>query len=309
MKKILITILCSIGLSFSAQAETIGISMARLDENFQAILFKKMNEDVAKKPEITLRSEDAQGDISRQQSQIENLIASGVDGLVVMLIDADSGAAISKMAENSNIPLIFINNAPTNVDQLPKGQAYVGSNEVEAGLLQADFLCKTFVGEGRAVVLQGLLGTAGQRGRVKGFHDGLAKEGCDRIKIVEEQTANWSRTTAMDLMSNWLSAGFKFNIVVANNDEMAIGAIQAMKAAGATLDDVVILGVDGTADGLSSITAGELTATMFQNAQAQADQSIEAVQKLIKGEDVAQKIYIPFELITKENIQSYLNRN
>lgn len=309
MKRLITTVICSIGFCVSAQAQTIGMSFSLFDDNFITILRNKINSYATTKDGLKARSEDAQGDISRQQSQIENFLASGVDGLMVLLVDADSGIAVSKTAQNAGIPLLFLNNAPTNIDQLPKGQSFVGSDEVEAGLLQAEYVCKALNGKGSVVVLQGLLGTTGQRGRTKGIHDGLAKEGCTDIKIVEEQSANWFRTNAMDLMTNWLSAGFEFDAVLANNDEMALGAIQAMKAAGKSMDKVIVVGVDGTPDGLAAIKSGDLDATIFQNTEAQAHAAVDAMIDLVNGKDIGQKIYVPFEPITKDNLADYENRN
>ena len=309
MKRLLTALICSIGFCVSAQAQTIGMSFSLFDDNFITILRNKINSYAATKDGLKARSEDAQGDISRQQSQIENFLASGVNGLMVLLVDADSGIAISRTAQNADMPLLFINNAPTNIDQLPKGQSFVGSDEVEAGLLQAEYVCKALKGKGNVVVLQGLLGTTGQHGRTKGIHNGFAKEGCTDIKIVEEQSANWFRTNAMDLMTNWLSAGFEFDAVLANNDEMALGAIQAMKAAGKPMDKVIVVGVDGTPDGLAAIKAGDLDATIFQNTEAQAHAAVDAMIDLVNGKDIGQKIYVPFEPITKDNIADYENRN
>ena len=309
MKKLLFALLCSIGMSVTAQAETIGVSMSLFDDNFLTILRKKMMAHVATKDGVQARAEDAQGDISRQQSQVENFIASGVDGIIVQLVDADSGAVISRTAARAGIPLVFVNQEPTGIENLPKGQAFVGSDEVQAGLLQADFICKALGGKGDVVVLQGLLGTAGQRGRTKGVHEGFAKDGCTDIKIVEEQSANWFRTNALDLMTNWLSAGFKFDAVASNNDEMALGAIQAMKATGISMDKVVVAGVDGTPDALAAIKAGDMDASVFQNSEGQGTQAVDTILKLIKGEEVDRVITIPFEAITKDNLSEYINRN
>ncbi|UXM94409.1 sugar ABC transporter substrate-binding protein [Bartonella sp. HY329] len=309
MKKLLFALLCSIGMTASAQAETIGISMSLFDDNFLTILRKKMMSHIGTKDGVKARAEDAQGDISRQQSQIENFIASGVDGIIVQLVDADSGVAISKTAQRAGVPLIFVNQLPTGIENLPKGQAYVGSDEIQAGLLQADFICKTLKGKGNVVVIQGGLGTNGQRGRTKGVHEGFTKEGCKGIKIIEEQSANWFRMNALDLMTNWLSAGFKFDAVASNNDEMALGAIQAMKAASIFMDKVIVAGVDGTPDALAAIKAGDLDASVFQNAEGQGIQAVDAILKLVNGENVDKIINIPFEPITKENFKEYINRN
>jgi inositol transport system substrate-binding protein len=144
--------------------------------------------------------------------------------------------------------------------------------------------------------------------RTKDIHDVLATDECKGMTIVEEQTANWSRTQGADLMTNWLSAGLEFDAVIANNDEMAIGAIQALKAAG-KMDKVVIGGVDATQDALAAMAAGDLDVTVFQNAAGQGKGSLDAALKLAKGEKVEKKVYIPFELVTPANLKDYQAKN
>jgi inositol transport system substrate-binding protein len=130
-----------------------------------------------------------------------------------------------------------------------------------------------------------------------------------KINVIDQQTANWSRDQAQTLMTNWLSAGTAFDGVIANNDEMAIGAIQAMKAAGIDMKTVQVGGVDATQDALAAMQAGDLDVTVFQNAAAQGGGALDAAVKLSKGEAVEQKVYVPFELVTPENIANYLSKN
>lgn len=293
----------------SAQAESIGISMSLFDDNYLTVLRHTMQDYAATLDDVQVQAEDAQGDISRQQSQIENFIASGVDGIIVMLIDADTAPAISAAAANAGVPLVFVNMAPTGVENLPDGQAWVGSNEIEAGTLQAQEMCSLLGGQGEAVVLMGQLGTTGQRGRTQAVNDVLATDACSGVTVVQEQTANWMRTPAMDLMTNWLSSGIQPDAVFANNDEMALGAIQALKVAGVAMDDVVVGGVDATQDALAALQAGDLDVTVFQNAEDQGKGAIDTVLKLAQGEEVEKQIAIPFELVTLKNVADYASRN
>ena len=137
----------------------------------------------------------------------------------------------------------------------------------------------------------------------------IATPECSFMKIVEEQTANWSRTQGSDLTTNWLSAGLQFDAVVANNDEMAIGAIQAMKAAGMDMKEVLVGGVDATQDALAAMAAGDLDVTVFQNAAGQGKGSVDAALKLVRGEKVETKVYIPFELVTPTNLAGFQTKN
>ncbi|WP_034995983.1 substrate-binding domain-containing protein [Beijerinckia mobilis] len=309
MKRFLCALAVSALTMASAQATTIGIGMSLFDDNYLNILRHAMENYAKTKGNVSVRSEDAQGDIARQQSQIDNFIASGVDAIVVMLVDADSSAAISAQAAAAGVPLVFVNMAPVNVDTLPAKQAFVGSDEVQAGLMQAQEVCKELKGKGNVVVIEGQLGTTGQRGRTQGIHEALSAPACKGIKIVEEQTGNWMRTPAMDLVTNWISAGIDFNAVLANNDEMALGAVQALKSSGRPMESVVIAGSDATKDALAAMKAGDLDITVFQNATEQGKGAIDAALKLAKNQETAKKTMIPFELVTKDNMDKFLNRN
>lgn len=301
-------LLCA-SLGATAQAETLGISMSLFDDNFLTVLRRNMQDHAATLPGVTVQAEDAQGDISRQQSQIENFIAAGVDGIIVMLVDADSAPAISAAAKAADIPLVYVNMAPTGVETLPAKQAWVGSDEVQAGTMQAEEICRQLHGKGDAVMLMGALGTTGQRGRSAGVHAVLKTPDCAGIKILDEQTGGWMRTPGMDLMTNWLTSGLRPAAVFANNDEMALGAIQALKSAGVPMDQVVIGGVDATQDALAALAAGDLDVTVFQNARQQGVGAVDTVLKIARGEPVETRNFVPFELVTKANLADYQARN
>ncbi|MYA87273.1 MAG: substrate-binding domain-containing protein, partial [Boseongicola sp. SB0662_bin_57] len=145
--------------------------------------------------------------------------------------------------------------------------------------------------------------------RSKDVHDVIGMDMCNFMTLIDEQTANWSRDEAQSLMTNWLSSGEDFDFVIANNDEMAIGAIQAMKAAGIDMADVEVGGVDATQDALVAMQAGELDVTVFQDAFGQGAGSVDTAIALVNGEDVDQKVYIPFKLVTPDNIGDFLDKN
>ncbi len=309
MKKFVLGTALAVMMSTAAHAETIGVSMALFDDNFLTVLRNGMSDYAKTLDGVELQIEDAQNDVSKQQSQIQNFIAAGVTAIIVNPVDTDATAAMSKIAADAGIPLVYVNREPVNVDTLPEKQAFVASNEQESGTLQTQEICKMLGGKGKAVVMMGELSNQAARMRTKDIHDVLATDQCKGIEIVEEQTANWSRTQGSDLLTNWLSAGLEFDAVIANNDEMAIGAIQALKAAGRSMDSVVIGGIDATQDALAAMAAGDLDVTVFQNAAGQGQGSVDAALKLAKGEAVDKKVYIPFELVTKETLDKYQAKN
>lgn len=309
MKKFVLGTALAVMMSAAAHAETIGVSMALFDDNFLTVLRNGMSDYAKTLDGVELQIEDAQNDVSKQQSQIQNFIAAGVTAIIVNPVDTDATAAMSKIAADAGIPLVYVNREPVNVDTLPEKQAFVASNEQESGTLQTQEICKMLGGKGKAVVMMGELSNQAARMRTKDIHDVLATDQCKGIEIVEEQTANWSRTQGSDLLTNWLSAGVEFDAVISNNDEMAIGAIQALKAAGRSMDSVVVGGIDATQDALAAMAAGDLDVTVFQNAAGQGQGSVDAALKLAKGEAVDKKVYIPFELVTKENLDKYQAKN
>ncbi|WP_028034053.1 sugar ABC transporter substrate-binding protein [Chelativorans sp. J32] len=312
MKKFLLGVAFSAVLTSSAFAQTIGVSMSELD-NFLTILRNGIA-DYAKEKGVEVQIEVAEKDPAKQLSQIQNFIASGVDAIIVNPVDTDATAAQSKIAADAGIPLVYVNRQPANLDSLPDNQTFVGSNEVDSGTLETKEVCRLLKEKGKGdganiVVLMGQLNNQAARQRTQDIHDVIATDECSFMKIVEEQTANWYRTEATDLMNNWLSAGVEFDAVVSNNDEMALGAIQAMKAAGMSMEDVVVGGVDATPDALAAMKAGDLDVTVFQNAAAQGSGAVDAALKLSQGEKLGNVVWVPFELVTPENMDKYMGQN
>ncbi|MFC6489170.1 sugar ABC transporter substrate-binding protein [Nitratireductor sp. GCM10026969] len=315
MKKLLLGAAVSALMTTSAMAETIGVSMALFDDNFLTVLRNGMQDYAAELDDVELQIEDAQNDVGKQLNQIQNFIASGVDAVIVNPVDTDATVAMSKAAANAGVPLVYVNREPVNVDELPENQAFVASDERESGTLETQEVCRLLKEQGKdegakIVVMMGELSNQAARMRTQDVHDVIATDECSFMEIVEEQTANWQRTEAADLMTNWLSAGLQFDAVVSNNDEMAIGAIQSMKAAGISMDEMIVGGVDATQDALAAMKAGDLDVTVFQDAAGQGKGAVDTALKLANGEGIEdQKVYIPFQLVTPENMDKFTSMN
>ena len=314
MKKTLIAAGLVSLISTTAMAETIGVTMARFDDNFLTVLRNGMIEYADGLEGVDLQVEDAQDDVGRQLDQINNFIASGVDAIVVNPVDTSATEAMTAAAEAAGVPLVYVNRQPINLDTLPDNQAFVASNEVDSGTLETLEVCRLFAEQGtdpaRIYVMMGQLSNQAAVQRTADIHDVMASGDCAvTLEIIDEQTANWSRDEAQDLMTNWLSTGEPFDGVIANNDEMAIGAIQAMLAAGISMEDVVVAGIDATQDALAAMGAGQLDVTVFQDAAGQGSGSINAALGLARGEDVDQTVWIPFQLVTPSNMSDYTSRN
>ena len=221
-------------------------------------------------------------------------------------------AAVSAAAGDT--PLVYVNREPDNVDVLPATQAFVASNEIESGTLSAFEICKNLRADGKAggatgYLMNGQLSNQAAVQRSKDVHDVIGMDMCNFMTIIDEQTANWSRDEAQDLMTNWMSSGEPFDFVLANNDEMAIGAIQAMKAAGMDMADVQVGGVDASQDALLAMAAGDYDVTVFQDSVGQGTGSIDTALRIIAGEKVDKKVYIPFVLVTPDNMGDFLSKN
>ncbi|MDE3815088.1 substrate-binding domain-containing protein [Sinorhizobium meliloti] len=293
----------------SAHAENVGITIARSDSAFLTILRNGMQDQAAKLDGVTVQVEDAQNDASRQLDQVQNFVSSGVDAIIVVAVDGDSTPALTKMATDAGIPIVYANHPPADVDELPETAAFVGSNEIDSGTLETKEVCRLLGGKGAAYVLKGTLNNHSSLTRTKDIHDVIATDECKGMSVIEEQSANWDRLEAANIMTNWLSTGREFDAVIANNDEMAIGAIQAMKAAGVDMSKVVVGGIDATPDGLAAMAAGDLDVTVFQNAIAQGAAAMDAAVALSRDQKTERQIWVPFELVTPENMKDYATAN
>ena len=300
-------------MSTTAMADGIGVSMALFDDNFLTVLRNGI-QTYADANGVSVQIEDAQNDVAKQLDQINNFIASGVTAIIVNPVDTSATQAMSDAAAAANVPLVYVNRQPINVDTLPDNQAFVASNEVDSGTLETIEVCAQLKAAGKdnanVYVMMGELSNQAAVQRTADIHDVMAAGKCTvTLNIIDEQTANWSRDQAQSLMTNWLSTGAAFDGVIANNDELALGAIQAMKAAGIDMASVVVGGVDATQDALAAMQAGDLDVTVFQDAAGQGSGAVDAAVKLSKGEAVDQKVYIAFQLVTSANVADYLAKN
>jgi ribose transport system substrate-binding protein/inositol transport system substrate-binding protein len=304
---------CFVTLTFmlsatAVDAQTIGVSMANMDK-FQQALASGLTKAGAKVPGLEIKMESAGGDADKQMQMVKKMVADKVDALIVGPADGDMGTELSKIANDAGIPLVYVNNEPANLADLPPKQALVASDEKDSGTLETREVCRRLNGKGSLVVLMGELFHAAARKRTDDVTAVLATDECKGIKVVERQSASWSRDLAEVQMQEWLAAGVKFDAVIANNDEMALGAIKAMKKANMPMNKVVVAGVDATDDALAAIVAGDLDVTILQNAAGQGAGAVDAAVKLINGEKVEKTIYVPFELVTSDNVNRYLPKS
>ena len=313
MKKTLLIAGFAALMGTSVMAGDIGVSMSQFDDNFLTVLRNGIQNYADSKGQ-TVQIQDAKNDVAAQLDQIKNFIASGVTAIIVNPVDTSATQAMSDAAAAAKIPLVYVNRQPINVDTMPDNQAFVASNEADSGTLETKEVCRLLKAAGKTAanvyVMVGELSNQAAVQRTKDIHEVIGGTDCGvKVNIIDEQTANWSRDQAQTMMTNWLSTGTAFDAVIANNDEMALGAIQALKAGGVDMKVVIVGGVDATQDALAAMQAGDLDVTVFQDAAGQGKGALDAAITLAAGGKVEQKVYIPFLLVTPANVGDFLKKN
>jgi len=237
-----------------------------------------------------------------QLGQVENFIAQGVDAIIVIPVDTDAAGPMTAAAQQAGIPLVYVNRRPSD---LPAGVPYVGSDSLVSGTLEMEQLAKLAGGKGNVAILQGDPANEAAVLRTKGCKDVVAQN--PGMKVVKEAAGMWQRDKGLSITENWLQSGTKIDVICANNDEMALGAIQALKAAG-KLKDTLVGGVDATADALAALEAGDLATTVFQDASGQGGGGVDAAVKLINGETVPDYVDVPYVLVTLDNMADFTGK-
>lgn len=285
----------------AAEGDTlkIGVTM-KFDDRWLTSMREAMEAYGAAQGGVEVVFVDSKEDVAVQLGQVENFVTQGLDAIVIIAANTDATDPMTQAAVDAGIPLVYVNRKPAN---LPEGVAYVGSNSIDAGVFQMEWIAEALGGKGNVVILNGDLSQEAAQQRTEGVKQVAAT--FPDITITKEQSGNWSRDEGLALMENWLSTGDQIDAVASNNDEMAIGAIAAIDAAG-KLGEIIVGGVDASADALAEMDAGRLNVTVFQNAVGQGEGGIATAIALARGEEVEQVVWIPYELVTPENYKDYM---
>lgn len=306
-KKVLATLLsaamlmgCTAGVAAEENSYTIGCTVYYMTE-FVTLMVEGM-ETRAEELGCDLIMLDAQQDAQNQITQVENLIAQDVDVIIVAAVDSDAIVPALSMCEEAGIPLVGVNML-INTDE---AYHYVGPDDVLAGELEMQYAIDQIGGEGNVVILEGPIGQSAQIQRLEGNLNVLNEyEG--KVELLAQQTANWSREEALSLVENWIQTfGEDLNAVVAQNDEMALGAIQALEAAN-MLDKVVVTGVDAIKDGCNAIKEGKLYGTVYQDAALEGSEAVQKAYDVLAGTVTEKELsYIDMTWINTENVDDLL---
>ncbi len=278
------------------------LSMAKTNDKFIGILKNSVEAEAAKDPDVELIVGDAKNDEATQVSQVRDAIADKVDAVIILTVNTGSAKSVLDLTSRSGTPLIYLNRRPP-IDRFAGKVAVVSSNDLVAGRLQMRLVADKIGNAGNVVILRGEDGHPAAIERTQGVKEILASK--PDITLVEEATGNWDRTQGEQLVTRWLQGGKPLKAILANNDEMALGAIDALKKAGKKPGDIYVAGVDGTADALAAINSGYLTLSLLQNARAQGAQALADAKKFVGKEYAELYDWVPYELIIPSNIQQY----
>lgn len=282
----------------STKKLTIGVTMLSMQNEF----IVKVSDEIEKKAQemgVELVVVDAERSALKQVEQVESFIAQQVDAIIMNPCEVEASSPAVTKAVAANIPIINVNSETST-----QPTAFVGSDDMESGRIAMKFIADKLNGKGNVVMMHGYMGQAAQIKREEGAREIL--KNYPNLKLIAHQTAEWDRAKALSLMENWIqSYGKDINAVFAQNDEMGMGAVKALIDAGMK-DKVVVVSIDAIPDALQAVKKGTLDATVFQNAQQQGTSAIETALKIIKKEKFEKQQLIPFQLVTKQNVDSFM---
>ncbi|WP_179032557.1 ribose ABC transporter substrate-binding protein RbsB [Paenibacillus kribbensis] len=269
----------------------IGLSMSTLNNPFFVYL-KDMVVQEASRQSFEIIVVDAQNDPAKQNNDVEDLIQQGVHALLINPTDSSAISAAVQTANGVGIPVIAIDRAAD------KGEvaSLIASDNADGGKMAAEYIVDQ-LGEGAVVAeLEGIPGTSAARERGQGFHS-VADE---KLKVVAKQAADFDRTKGLNVMETMLQGNPDIKAVFAQNDEMALGAVEAISATGR---DTLVIGFDGSADALQAVKDGKLSATVAQQFDLIGQKAVQTAAEVLQGKTVESSIPVPIKLVTKDNSQ------
>jgi ribose transport system substrate-binding protein len=259
---------------------------------------KEGMQSYAKANNIRLLWNSAGNDVSTQASQVDQLINQRVNAIVIVPVQADSLGPQLRAAKKADIPIIVVNTSLANSDAVTSS---VLPDDVAAGAQEMEMMAKHLGGQGNIVILQGPLGSSPELDRTKGIESVLAKY--PGIKVLAKDTANWKRDEAVNKTKNWLSGfGDRIDGIVAENDDMALGALQALSEA---KKSTPVVGIDGIQDGLAAVKDGRLIGTSLQHGRVEMAEGLTVAQRVANGEQVNKTYTYTMPPINPQNVDEF----
>ena len=246
--------------------------------------------------DVTVLAPPTESDVAAQISQIEDQLAKGIKGLVLAPTDPNALAPVVDEAIKSKVPVVFVDTKGTN-----SGVTYIGTDNVAGAALAAKYICDNVPKGSEVALITGIVTQSTGKARADGGRSGLTDCG---LKIVAEQSGEWDRAKGLSVMENIITGNPNIKAVFASNDNMALGATEALKSAG-MLDKVMVVGFDANPDAAASILAGEMKASVAQNPANMGAIGVESILKLAKGETLPPVIDTGTVLVTKDNAEKF----
>lgn len=272
----------------------LGVSISTTNNPY-FVAMKDGLDKFAGEKKVSLKVADAQDDAALQADDIQNFISQNVDAILINPVDSKAVVSSIKAANSANIPVILIDRGSEGGDVLTT----VASDNVEAGKMAAEFVVKELGEKAKAFELSGVPGASATVDRGKGFNK-IAKT---KLDILSSQSANFDRAKALNTAQNMIQGHKDVQVIFAQNDEMALGAAQAVKSAG--LKDILIVGIDGQPDAHDAIKNGDITATIAQQPAKMGEIAIQAAIDHYQGKKVKKTTVSPIYLVTKETVDQY----
>lgn len=265
---------------------TIGVSLSTLNNPF-FVSIKDAIEKEAKTQGYKVKVVDAQDDSAKQANDIDDLIQQKVDYLIINPTDSAAIASAVESANGENIPVITLDRSVDSGDVA----SFIASDNVEGGKMAADFIVQKVGKKAQVAELEGVPGASATRERGKGFHQVADKE----LQVVAKQTAKFNRAEGLNVAQNILQSNPDIKAIFAHNDEMALGAIEAIGN-----KDILVVGFDGNDDALKSIKAGNLDATIAQQPALMGEEAVKTVTSLKDGKKVEKEVKVPLKLVKQQ---------
>jgi methyl-galactoside transport system substrate-binding protein len=300
MRKLTVLAMLTAGMGFGSQVmadTTVGVTIYKYDDNFMAVVRQALEQEAVGDPSTKLLMNDSQNSQSMQNDQVDVMLARGVQALAINLVDPAAAPTIIQKAKMDDVPVVFYNKEPSAAALASYDKAYfVGTVSKESGIIQGDLISqhwkahpewdKNKDGVLQYVMLKGEPGHPDAEARttysVKTINDNGIKT--DELQM---DTGMWDTAMAKDKMDAWLSGpnGKKIEVVIANNDGMAMGAIEAIRATG---NKIPVFGVDALAEALELVKSGDMEGTVLNDANSQAKATFELARNLANGKPAAE---------------------
>lgn len=267
---------------------------------------------------VEMVTQDAQNDTSKLLQFVETAKNDGQKAIIVNPVDPATCSQIIDAA--GDMKVVFINRFPTEDNVLNESAVYAGSDEMESGKYQGEWLAEHFKAEGKTeikyIMLNGMIGQTSTTQRTESCLQALEDAGIKAEEATAPLAADWDRATAQDMITPLVTT-IEYDCIISNNDAMALGAIEALKAAGIDPSTVPIVGVDATVDGCQAVKDGSLAMTVFQDAEGQGVAAMMSAANLVAGkalnegtdytlDETGNVLWVPFEPVTAENVDDYM---